>query len=111
MRGLLIGETALLPMLRSAPLQFSSGIAGSEKVLLDSTCLRDRRPEALCRKQTSSFDTAVFQCVTQSADAAKVNLREHRALSRRSAVPNLGVTCQNSSGAKHRSCSDTKSNA
>ncbi len=33
MRGLLIGKTALLPMLRSAPLPLSIGTAGSQEVL------------------------------------------------------------------------------
>ena len=49
--------------------------------------------KAICHEQTSSLDTTLIEQLTQSIDAAKVNLRKHRSPVGRSAVPNLGVTC------------------
>ena len=93
MRGMLIGETALLRMLRLAPPQFSSGIARSQEVLaLQRVYLIDAYERFVANKHRRLIQV-VIQCVTQSADAAKVNLGKHPALSRRSAVPKLGVTC------------------
>jgi len=79
-------------MLRSASrlLTTEPGLAGSSCA---STRLRDRRSEATGHEQTSSLDTTLIERLTQSIDAAKVNLRKHRSAVLRSAVPNLGVTC------------------
>src|SRR5713226_3856460 len=58
-----------------------------------STRLLDRRSEPFSPLQTSSFDTTLIPRATECVDAAEVNLRKLRALSRSSAVPYLGVTC------------------
>lgn len=93
MRGLLIGKTALLPMLRSASLLLSIGTGGSQEVLaLQRVYVIDARKQ-FGHEQTSSLDTTLIERFTQFVDAVKVNLRKHRSTVWHSAVPNLGVTC------------------
>src|SRR6266849_8894876 len=92
MRGMLIGETALLPEMRSSPLLLlrNHSVTGSSCA---PTRLRDQCSEAICRKQTSSLDSGDYSVTTESVEAADVNPRKHRSAVWRSAVPNLGVTC------------------
>ena len=79
------------PALDSATIKLR--YVSSQEALALQRRLRDRCAGATCLRQTSSFDIAVTQQLTNFVDAANVNLRKHRSAGPRSAVPNLGVTC------------------
>jgi hypothetical protein len=93
MRGMLIGETALLPMLRSAPLQFSSGIARSQEVLaLQRVYVIDAQERFVANKRHRSIPRSFSESPNLLMQRKLTCVNTERCPGR-SAVPNLGVTC------------------
>ena len=92
MRRMLIGGTAS-SFMSPGPDALQQRKRSFTRSSCSSTRLRDRRSRTFL-SQTSVIDaTALIQRTTDFVDATKVNLRKHRNVLWRFAVPNLGVTC------------------
>ena len=99
MRRILLGETALLPILRPALPPSSGEMLVLQKVLaLQRVYLST--PKAICRKMQSSLAHEHFQKLIQSADTVNVNLRKHQTANPLLRSSRLGVSCPHFSRCK-----------